>query len=410
MEVILGKFVISIVASLCIIILLYQKNKVKNYINQLGYNSVALFWLIFRVLPFVVIYVVLHKPTNSDVYFFYWISKFITEGKLIYRDFWMPYSPLFPYYNLIPIWIYDAKESIVAWMLVYELLAVIVTIALYKKTQEKNDLIYKILLYLALPASLGMSVLGSQEDVSLWLYVALALLVWQRTQSQFWVGVVLAIGLLFTKILLLFPIVAFFIFFKKPFNYLAGLAIVGIPSLVILYILVQDKILAPLKIGDYAFAPNLISIISPWVGGVSPSNKMLNNFGLMTLLIPMFGYSIKFRNKLDIQRFIPFVFCSIFLYMMVFHKSSIANYIYIMMLPILMNYTDSFTKKTWAILLLWNITAVVQPSIWYSIGSNFFNSVQQLSQPLFLIDYILEVIYVASTAYFAYFIYKKSTC
>jgi hypothetical protein len=407
MEVIVGKFFLAVLSSFCFIIMLYQENRIKQYINRSGFYVFGLLWVLFRLVPFVLIYVILQKPTNADVHFFYDISKFILDGKLIYRDFWMPYSPLFPYYNLIPILIYDAKESIVFWMLIYELIAIVLTFLINRK-KNRNELIFKFLLYLSLPATLILSVLGGQEDISLWLYMALGLLIWERTSSQLWLGVVLAVGLLFTKIVLIFPIIALALYFKKPMKYLLGLAVIGIPSFIILYYFVQDKVLSPLKIGDYAFAPNLVSVISPMVGGVSPDNKALNLFGMIMIILPLLLLSLKSKFKMDLFRFVPYIFCVVYIFMMVFHKSSIANYIYIIMLPLIIYYSEDFSKKTWAILLVWNFSAAVQPSIWYKIGGSFFNSMSQLTQPLFLVDYIFECLYVFCSLYFIYFIHKNT--
>ncbi|RYU93962.1 hypothetical protein [Emticicia agri] len=355
------------------------------------------------MLPFCIVYIILNFAVKSDVIFFYDTAKLALDGLIVYRDFWQPYSPLFPYLNAITLAIIDSPKSIIFLMMIYELIAIYLTKALFSNKYS----VFYIVLYLALPAPFIFLLFGGQEDIFLWLFIALAIWYYKKTANALHIGLILAVGILCTKILLIIPIALVLIFSKYRSKIIVGLVLVGIPSLGVMLYLVGEKILAPLQLGDLPFAPNLVSILSPFIGGVQPQSKVLNWGGLLIILAGAFYY-LKNLKPYSETKLLVFAFILTNMITIIVHKNSLPNYLYTILLPVIYFFGESFKTRQWTLLILLNIIGAVHPSLWYYLGGKYYDSFNGWNF-LNVVEYLLQLVYLGLCIYFVYFLSQLSS-
>lgn len=403
MSVVLGKVAISLFLSLVTIILLAKKEKINGFFSTNGQLTIIGAWVGLRLLPFCIVYIVLNFAVKSDVIFFYDTARLALDGLMVYRDFWQPYSPLFPYLNAITLAIVDSPKSIIFLMMIYELVAIYVSKALFSHKYA----VFYIVLYLALPAPFIFLIFGGQEDIFLWLFIALAIWSFKKSHNALHIGLVLGIGILCTKILLIIPIALLLLFSKQRIRILLGLLIIGIPSIAIMLYLVGEKILAPLQLGDLPFAPNLVSILSPFIGGVQPQSKILNWGGLLIILAGAFYY-LKNLKPYSETKLLLFAFILTNMITIIVHKNSLPNYLYTILLPVIYFFGESFKTRQWTVLILLNIIGAVHPSLWYYLGGKYYDSFNGLTV-LNALEYLLQIVYLGLCIYFVYFLSQLSS-
>ncbi|WP_259014123.1 hypothetical protein [Emticicia fluvialis] len=402
MTVVLGKLAISLLLSLITTALLFWKEKLNDFIANNSQFAILGSWVLLRLLPFALVYWVLGYTVKSDVVFFYNTAKQALDGLIVYRDFWQPYSPLFPYFNALALAIIDAPESIIFLMMIYELLAVYVTRPLVNYRYSA----FYIILYFSLPAPLIFLIFGGQEDIFLWLFIALALWCYKKYNNALYAGIVLGIGIACTKILLIIPVILLLIFSKARLKLISGLLIIGIPAIAIMFYLAGVKILAPLQLGDLPFAPNLMSILSPFIGGFKPDNTLLN-WGGLVIIIAVAAYCLRNLKPYSESKLLIFAFILTNMITIIVHKNSLPNYLYTFLLPVIYFFGETFKPRQWALMILLNITGAVQPSFWYCLGGAYYNSFGSLSL-MNWVEYCLQIVYLGVCIYFAYFINRIS--
>jgi hypothetical protein len=402
MSVVLGKVAISFFLSILTIILLAKKEKFNHFFNSNPQLTIIGAWLALRVLPFSVVYLILNFAVKSDVIFFYDTARLALDGLIVYRDFWQPYSPLFPYLNAITLAIVDSPVSIIFLMMIYELIAIYIT----KTLSSYKYAVFFIVIYLTLPAPFIFLIFGGQEDIFLWLFIALAMWCFRKTHNALHIGLILGLGILCTKILLIIPIALLLVFSKQRVKILSGLLIIGIPSIAIMLYLTGEKILAPLQLGDLPFAPNLVSIISPFVGGIEPNSKLLNWGGLLVILGVTSYYLRNIRSYSETWLLLfAFIFTNIIT--IIVHKNSLPNYLYTILLPVIYIFGDFFRARQWVVMILLNIIGAVQPSLWYYLGGKYYASFSGFSI-LNAVEYLLQIVYLALCIYMVYFLSRLS--
>ena len=87
----------------------------------------------------------------------------------------------------------------------------------------------------------------------------------------------------------------------------------------------------------------------------------------------------------------------------VVHKNSLPNYLYTVMLPLIYFFGESFRSRQWVLIILLNVIGAVQPSLWYYLGGQYYDSFGSLS-PLAMVEYILQITYLVFCIYFIHFI------
>src|SRR5690606_26507336 len=118
-----------------------------------------------RLAPFILIFLILGIEPTSDVNGFWYMATHAAEGKVVYRDFWSPYSPFFSYLLAIGAVLWNNPKVIVLIMILMEGVAVVLSWHLYKSFMNRGTFCFRALVYFLLPGSLILSVLGAQEDI-----------------------------------------------------------------------------------------------------------------------------------------------------------------------------------------------------------------------------------------------------
>lgn len=352
----------------------------------------GLAFFLLRILPFVVVYVILGYTARSDVPMFYDSALGALKGGVVYRDFDTAYSPLFPYITALPLLLWNTAEAITLLLLLTEGLAVWLTVRLYR---SDKDVFHKAILYLLLPVPFVLSVLGGQEDILMWIFGAWALLVWQRRRDDLWTGIILGLGMVVTKAILILTLIPVFFLVKNKFRYVGGLLLVGIPSLAVMYAVAGMEFLEPIQQANDPRTPNIWTILRPALGSLVPlGQKAVNWVGLVSIL-GLAGYlAYIYQQKRRFVAGFVNVWVVTYAFMMVMQQSSLANYAYIYLLPMVFGVLSFDKKSHLLLLLLFNFAVVVQPAIWWGMNMPLFKSLSDFRYSWALAEYVLEIIIV----------------
>ncbi|WP_266369155.1 hypothetical protein [Tellurirhabdus rosea] len=406
MDVLSVKIGIALFLSVAVVLLLWLRKYLNRFSESQHGSLIALFFVFLRVIPFVLVYLVLGLEPRSDVPVFFDAALQASRGQVVYRDFWSPYSPLFAYMTALPVLFWQSAKAVVALMILMEGLALWLTWRFYRPLLGRDALI-RVLVYLMLPGPLVLCVLGGQEDIWMWLFVVISALVWQRTRNSFWVGVVMALALITTKALAVLLVVSLFFLVERPFKYLAGLLLVGIPSFALLVWLVGEKFLTPLMFADMPFAPNLWTVVSPIIGDFRPYAKTLSWVGLAATMGVACLAAAFLKQKTTYEKALPVLFSLCFSFMMFFHKSSFSNYAFIFMMPFVLGILNLSSRRQLLALLLFNAAVVVQPTYWWGLGTPVFTNWAMVLTPRHLIEYGMELTVVGCLVYFLVLLYRN---
>jgi len=388
------KLILGVILSVLLIGVILLKDRLEAMISKSPNRWLLIFSFVFRLFPFIVIYIFLGFDARSDVLMFYDSAKAAAKGGIVYRDFDTAYSPLFPYITVLPLWIWDSAKAIILEMVLFELLILWATIRLTKIS------VYYALIYLMLPATFILSVLGGQEDILMWGALVLALLVFKRYQNYVLLGLTLGFGLLVTKALLVLFLPAAFFFVRDKAKFLFGLLLVGIPSLIILFLTVQWGFLSPVQQANDPRLPNIWSVLHPLTNGFIPLGpKWINWVGLLSILCVGFYFMAK-RIKTNLLEFLPQLFLVIYLWLMISQQSSVVNYAYSILMPLIFVWKKEFTPSFWLVLLLFNLGVILQAPLWWGMGMIYFHSISDLLVPMHALEYFLELLVVGSLFWF----------
>lgn len=402
MNVVLFKLVLCLLLIGLVIFIHSIRNK---YPKLLSGGTLVVAWLVLRVLPFGLVYLYLGYEPESDVsgFFARW-GNHARQGELVYRDFVCTYSPFYPYLIGFSLVLWDNLRSVVFLMIVMEGFALIASYFFYKPLFSRQELISKLLLYLCMPASLSLCVLGAQEDVWTWLFVALAA-GWgfYRKQNYILYGSLLVLGLLTTKatFVLIFP--ALLILARKPSRFFSVLAVWGLVVLVVLYSLVGLEFTQPLGEADTLRAPNMLSVLNPWsFNTIGVGQGFWNWVGLVITLAVSCAAAWRLRGA-GFQEAVSRVFTVTYTTLMVVQQSAYGNYIFFSLLPLVIIIVDWQNRRQVALLLLFNLLCVVHPSYWWRLDMPKYLAPSDIwASPAFLLDYGMQVAIVVLTGYFVW--------
>jgi hypothetical protein len=404
MSVLLFKIAIAVLGSLGTMAVVRFRNQFEQVrIRQQG-PVILTFFILLRIVPFIVVYILLGQKSDSDVPVFYDAALHAMHGEVVYRDFWTPYSPLFPYMTTVLLRFWNSPNAIVLLMILVEGLTLWLTWRVYRT--EIRDIFPRILTYLTLVGPLVLCVLGGQEDIWMWLFGALSVLIWQRTRDSLWIGVVMALALIITKALPVLLVIPLLFLVEKPVRYVIGMAITGLPALAILVALVGTKFLTPMSIAELPFAPNLWTVLSPLIGDFRGYSKVLLWGGIvLTILITSLG-AILLKQRLTYAKALPVLWTLCFCFMMFIHKNSFSNYAFIFLMPMLINAIDLRSRRQVAVLILFNALVVIQPSYWWRIKNPIFTRWSDLTSATNLIEYGMELTIMGCLVYFLMHLYR----
>ncbi|WP_128545945.1 hypothetical protein [Larkinella soli] len=406
-----AKVAVSLLLTLLVLLFVRFRSAVLAYVQAREDSVLGLTFTVFRLIPFILIYLVLDELPRNDVPFFYEKATKALEGQMVYRDFWSFHAPLFSYLIAVPLWLWHSPKAIVLLMLLVEGTTVWLTYRYYRT--HNPEAILLAILYLILPAPLVICLLGGQEDIALWLFGLLTMGV-ARRRGQSGKGAGLSIGLIMAVALLTlkltFVMIAFPVFFllKDKIRWIAGLALPGIPALVILYALMGWLFLMPVQHGELPFSPNLSTVLRPLIGvffNEIPLKTMNWVAALATIgLLSATGY--RFRN-LPYAAAFPSVWIVAFGLFMLLQPSAMAYYVFIYLIAVIFELTPLNDGRRIGLLLAVNLLVVIQPFVFVYLDQPFFNSFGQIDTGLRLVEYLLEVATVGCVGAYVWLAYRR---
>ncbi|MEY2792132.1 MAG: hypothetical protein RJA76_124 [Bacteroidota bacterium] len=379
-----GKSLIYLFLTFLIILFTLKKETIQPALERKPLLSFWIIGFIFRLAPFLLIFIFAGFDARSDVVMFYDSAKHAMQGEIVYKEFESAYSPLFAYLTCLPLYIWDSPKAIILEMILIELGILWLSLRMFKVT------IYWGLIYLCLPASFVLSVLGGQEDIWMWGMLAFSIWIFVKTKNEIVFGILLGLGFLVTKALfiLLFP--PFFFFIKKRLHFLAGLLLVGIPSFIILFTLMQWDFLLPVQQANDPRLPNIWTILHPISNGIIPLGpKWINWLGLGSLFFFGLWITYSFRKE-KIETYAYSLFIGLYAWLMICQQSSVVNYAYAILLPLICYFHKNIGRRFLIYLCIFNLGVVLQAPLWWSMGMPYFHSLQDLANAKAFAEYFLE--------------------
>ncbi|GGN15026.1 hypothetical protein GCM10010967_59520 [Dyadobacter beijingensis] len=409
MNIILAKTAISIAALLVTAALLFKKDALTDWLEKKSANAVlSVAWIILRLLPFIAVYLVANMEPTSDVNGFWDEGSKASLGQVVYRDFWSPYSPLYAYFLGIWLKLWYSPKMIVLTMAVMDGVALLVSYHFFRPFQTRGAFLFRALIYLLLPGSLVLCVIGAQEDVWMWLFVTLAYLVRERTLRVEWYAAILAIGLLMTKAIFVLIMVPLFLLEKQKVRFVIPIAIIGIISLAVLYPLVGLEFMQPLDEAKTLRAPNIPSVLNPWFyNNIGVGEKFWNWIGLVASvgLACLAAWRLRYA---DFRVMLSKVWIVLYATMMIVQQSAYSNYIFLFLLPLVFYVIDWKNKTQVTILFVFNLLCVVHPSYWWRLGMPCYMTPSDTTASTeLLIDYSMQTAIVILTGYFIWLAFPK---
>lgn len=414
----IGKLLVSIFSTGLVYLLWINRQTVSKRMAGQEIRWLNGAFLAFRLIPFIVVYLLLNEQPRGDVPFFYEKASKALQGGLVYVDFWSFHAPVFAYILALPLIFWHSSKAIVLLMLLVEWLAVFLTYRFYQKKEANLDPINRraalnTLLYWLLPAPLIICMLGGQEEIWLWLFGLVAIWTLRRpnqtdARSSFQIGLIMAMGLLCLKVtfaMILFPI---FFLIRDKVRFVGAIALVGVPALLLLYSLMGMAFLMPMQHGDLPFSPNLSTVLRPFLGGVIANVpiKTLNFIGLAIAITAYVITGIRYRS-LSLERAFPSLWVITFGLFMLLQASAMAYYVFIFLIAFVFELTNIHRKGEVAFLVVINWLVIVQPFVTVYTGQLLFNSMASLATPIHLLTYALEAATVCSVARMVWLAYQR---
>lgn len=409
MNIVLAKTAISVAALLVTAALLFKKDALTDWLEKKSANAVlAVAWVFLRLLPFTAVYLIANMEPTSDVNGFWDEGSKASLGQVVYRDFWSPYSPLYAYFLGIWLKLWYSPKMIVLTMAVMDGIALLASYHFFRPFQSRGTFLFRALIYLLLPGSLVLCVIGAQEDVWMWLFVILAYLLRERTLRVEWYAAVLAIGLLMTKAIFVLIMVPLFLLEKQKIRFVIPIAIIGIISLAVLYPLVGLEFMQPLDEAKTLRAPNIPSVLNPWFyNSIGVGEKIWNWIGLVASVGLACISAWRLRNA-DFRAMLSKVWVVLYATMMIVQQSAYSNYIFLFLLPLVFYVIDWKNKTQITILFVFNLLCVVHPSYWWRLGMPCYMTPSDTAASTeLLIDYSMQTAIVLLTGYFIWLAFPK---
>lgn len=410
MSIVFAKLGISIACILILVVVLWKRKSLTSWLEGKSVRSVlAVSWILFRLLPFIGVYILAGFEPTSDVNGFWDEASKASQGMVVYRDFWSPYSPLYPYFLAIWLKIWYDPKMIVLTMAAMDGVAIWISWHFYRPFQSKGTFLFRALVYLILPGSLILCIVGGQEDVWMWLFVAAAYLVRERKVSVTWYAVILAIGLLITKAIFVLILVPLFFLEKDKLRFLIPMALIGVASLGILYPLVGLEFLQPLDEAKTLRAPNILSVLNPWFyNQIGVGEKFWNWIGLAISVGLACLSAWRLRNA-DFRIMLSRVWVVLYGTMMVVQQSAYSNYIFLFLIPLVFYIINWNSRKQVILLLIYNALCAIHSSVWWRLDMPcYMNPRDMISSKEFFWDYSMQTAIVLLTLYFVYLAFPKS--
>ena len=404
MNIVWTKVYLSIFLSCIIWFLCLNKSKIETTLKLWSLSNVfVLSVLLLRIVPFILAFFVFDFPKPSDINYYWDHSVPVLDGKVVYRDFFCPYAPLFPYVLAFSTKLWHDWRVISALMMLAEIGILWLTVRSFKWAYTQEELLFRTILYLLMPASMVLSALSGQEDIWMWFFAVIAYRFSFSKNNSFWFGFVLGTGQLFTKVILILPTIPIFLLARNRPLFILGLSIIGVPTLAILYFYTNLEFLQPIQESNIVRSPNLGSVLNPLLfDSISLGARAWNWIGLVITSI-VASTTIRHRTDYNILAVFSWIWVVTFGTMMVVQQSAYSNYIFIYLMPLMFSMVNLKSKKEILILLIFNFSCVSQPSLWWRMGQPIYKSPADIFSRIdYTTDYLLQLIIVACVLYYIY--------
>ncbi len=355
------KVLTAIGLALLVGLLFANRQRVGPLLQRYERLTTYLAFVALRLVPFVWVYVVLNQEPRNDVEFFYRKAEAAVQGKLVYREFLSYHAPLFGYLISLPLLLWHNARVLVLLMAVMEFVIAKATLRRYR-TGTDAPIIWFVIYYL-LPVPFVAMVLFAEEDIWMWGLCLLSLTLPEGRRFSLWLGVLWGLGMLTIKFMLIVFLIPLFFIVPNRFQYVTGLLLVGLPSLVILYALVGMDFLMPIQHSSLPMTPNLVSILRPMLGAYFERTPLsyLNWIGLVATIGGASFVGDRFR-AVGYQRLMPLLYVFTFALFMICLPSSPGFYLFTHTLPLVfVVLSTEWGKRAWFAFVVLNVLAVVQP-------------------------------------------------
>lgn len=348
-----------------------------------------------RVVPFIIVYLIMGFDPRSDTEFFYKKAIAAFEGKMVYRDFLSYHAPLFGYLISLPLYLWNNAKILIPFMAIVEFVIVWATWRYYRPTRP--DALLTAVLYFVLPLPFVAMILSSEEDIWFWGVGIITMIYASRAQGSLWIGVIWGFSMILIKSMVIVLLIPLFFLVDNKFKYVLGLALVGVPTIVILYLLMGDAFLMPLQHSGYDMTPNIVSITRPFLSGLynQISLTRLNTISLFITMGITTYVTIRYKH-LGYREIFPSIFILTFGIFMLAQPSAPGFYLFTYMIVVLFELLRSDNKKFAYQLIVLSFLIVIQPIIWVLyVGMMNYNDWQTVfSSPVNTFDYLIQVIEV----------------
>lgn len=362
-------------------------------------------FLLFRLLPWIGIFVILDFEPRGDVPFFFYKAEHAKAGGFVYRDFWSYHAPIYPYIISLPLWIWHNARAIVLLMVAVESLILWYTYQTYKP--RKSNALQLAYLYWLLPASFMYIMVDGQEEIWFW---GIGLLMWRyllkkREDYEVGLGLFFALALITLKVTFIFLLPSLLLLVRKPVKMLLTMAAVGIPAVGIMYFFIGDLFLMPIQHTEQLMTPNLFSITRPFIELFvhidSTNSTMVNWIGLLfTVLLPcMAAWKARSRHLSEV---LPSLFILSYCGMMIFQASAPGAYVIAFLVVVVFQLVDVNKRADIAVIVLLGWLTVVQPFVNVYIGQPDYLAFSMFLKPAHLLDITLQLANVFCFIWIAY--------
>lgn len=396
----LVKVLIAIGLAVTVGLLLANRRRVGPLLQRHERITTYLTFVLLRLVPFVCVYVVLNQEPRNDVEFFYRKAEAAIQGKLVYREFLSYHAPLFGYLISLPLLLWHNARVLVLLMAVMEFIIARATLRRYRTTADAPTLWF--VLYYLLPVPFVAMVLFAEEDIWMWGLCLLSLTLPPGRRFSLWLGLLWGVGMLTIKFMLIVFLIPVFFIVPNRFQYVAGLLLVGLPSLGILYALVGLDFLMPIQHSSLPMTPNLVSVLRPVLGTYIEQIPLtyLNWAGLLATIGGASLVGHRFR-AVGYRRLLPLLYIFTFALFMVCLPSSPGFYLFTHTLPLVFVVLSTERgKRAWPAFVVLNVLAVGQPilSVIYN-KQDLYNSWSAINGPLEWADYGIQCVEVGIFLY-----------
>jgi hypothetical protein len=363
--VIVGKFLVALACSLAIV--LAVRSKTLRSLSFWSFSKLAWATLVLsRVAVFVLLYLMLGYDVPSDVSAAYYPeAKAALDGKLVYRDFFSTYAPLFPYICAIPVKIWDSTKSLVLFTILVEMVSLPLWVSVLRTEFAARVVRTALICYVLSPLLMSSVPITGQNHVWISPFIAGTALLLQK-RHDLAAGVLLGLCLVSTKFIALIFLPILWILAQRRTHFLAAFA--GVFGTVNAAFWVNGAdILLPVKFqrsSGQESSGNLPYVLSLF--GV-PSDSFLYVIAAVVLLSVTCLWLLVYRARLTRDVLLGSGFVLLFVLVLLLSKKAYTTYWASLFVPLCIVWSGQFGSRFLPLLVFlgWGVTAALEPTLYF---------------------------------------------